>query len=362
MSELCEECGVSRKTGYKWYHRYLEGGAAALHDQSRSPQNPSRKYSEEVMAEALELKLKHLAYGPKKIRAMLKRRFPDREWPSATRLYEVFKEHHLVCPRKLRRRVPRTHPLGELNESNDVWCADFKGRILTGDGSTYEPLTITDGFSRFAIRCAHLERKTFEEVWRVYTDAFEEYGLPHRIRTDNGPPFASTSAGRLSRLAINLVKVGIKPEWIKPGHPEESGRHERFHRSLKAETASPPAFTFAAQAQRTEVFVEEYNFERPHEALDLEVPGSVYVPSTRIWDGILRSPEYDTSRMEVRKVCRNGCIHWKRMNCYVGQVLTGEYIGLQPVGDGKLQAYYGPVWLGTVFEGEGFEVPILKRR
>jgi len=226
MKELCEECGVSRKTGYKWYQRYCEDGLKGLCDKSRAPQNSFCKYSPEVVSKALELKQKHLKFGPKKIHAILEKKFPNIDWPSPTRLYQIFKEHHLVCSRKLRRRVARTHPLGEVNSSNDVWCVDFKGWFLTGDKTKVEPLTITDGYSRYVIRCIHLERKTFEEVWKTYTDAFNQYGLPLRIRTDNGPPFATTGVGRLSKLAINLVKAGVVPEWIAPGHPEQNGRHE----------------------------------------------------------------------------------------------------------------------------------------
>ena len=362
MSELCEECGISRKTGYKWVERYRDGGVEALRDQSRAPASPYCKFSEERVTRALELKRQYPSYGPKKIHAMLTRMHPREDWPSPSRLHQVFSEHHLVSSRKLRRRVARTHPLGQLNASNDVWCADFKGWFLTGDKSKVEPLTITDGFSRFAIRCVHLERKTFEEVWKMYCGAFDEFGLPLRIRTDNGPPFATTGPGRLSRLAVNLIKAGIIPEWINPGHPEENGRHERFHRSLKEETACPAALTFEEQVQRMATFVEEYNFDRPHEALNMAVPGSVYAPSPRQWQGVLRSPEYDRATHEVRRVGTGGCFHWKGTECYVGQLLAGEYIGLQRVDEKRLHAFYGPVFLGTAVEKEGFERPLLPRR
>jgi len=362
MKDLCEAYGVSRKTAYKWYQRYKEGGVDALVDRSRAPNNPHVRFSDEVITCALNLKLKHPSFGPKKIYAMLKRKYPGKDWPSPTRLYEIFKAHHLVCSRKLRRRVPRTHPLGEINGSNDIWCADFKGWFLTGDRSKIEPLTITDAFSRFVICCEHLDRKTGDHVWELYSRAFKEFGLPLRIRTDNGPPFASTGPGRLCRLAVNLIKVGITPEWITPGRPEENGRHERFHRSLKSAVANPPAETMEEQLLRMEVYVEEFNFERPHEALKQVPPGSIYEPSTRQWDGLLRSPEYDTSLITLRKVCPNGCIHWKRMGCYVGQLLAGEYVGLTEVDNGRYSVYYGPVMLGTIIEGKGFEKPELPRR
>lgn len=350
MSELCEECGVSRKTGYKWYHRYLEGGTAALEDLPKAPKCANKKYSEKVMLMALELKQQHPKYGPKKIYALLCKKHPTIDWPSPTRLYEVFKEYHLVCPRKLKRRVQRTHPLGEVNTSNDVWSADFKGWFLTGDKQKVEPLTITDGYSRFLICCQHLERKTFEDVWKAYSNAFYEYGLPNRIRTDNGPPFATTGAGRLSRLSINLIKAGVMPEWINPGHPEENGRHERFHRSLKNEIANPPASNFEEQMQRMRVFIEEYNFERPHEAIGQQTPGSIYTPSSRHWDGKLRSPEYESGAI-LRKVGASGCINYKQVNCYVAQILEGEYLKLEEIDNDKFNVFYGSVFLGVLIKG-----------
>lgn len=350
MSELCEECGISRKTGYKWYHRYLEGGAIALEDLSRAPKCAKKKYNEEIISTALSLKQQHPKYGPKKIHVMLCKKYPLIEWPSPTRLYEIFKEYHLVCSRKLRRRVQRTHPLGEVNFSNDVWCADFKGWFLTKDKQKVEPFTITDGYSRYVICCQHLERKTFENVWKAYSNAFINYGLPARIRTDNGPPFATTGAGRLSRLSINLIKAGVTPEWINPGHPEENGRHERFHRSLKEEIANPPASSFEEQLRQMEVFVEDYNFERPHEAIGQETPGSIYTPSNRQWDGKLRSPEYDVGTT-LRKVGSSGCIHYKQVHCYVAQILEGEYLRLEKFDNDAFNVYYGPIFLGVLMEG-----------
>ena len=192
--------------------------------------------------------------------------------------------------------------------------------------------------------------------------AFHEYGLPKRIRTDNGPPFASTGVGRLSKLSVHLIKAGVTPEWINPGHQEENGRHERFHRSLKNAIATPPAETFIDQISRMRVFVDEYNFERPHEALDLQVPGSYYEPSTNLWDGILRSPEYNSDEMIVRKVCPNGCIHVKRNPIYIGSVISGEYVGLKQVDEDCYRIHYGPVFLGTLLNNSDFRRPEMPKR
>lgn len=357
MKELCDECGVSRKTGYKWVKRYREAGKKGLLDLSRAPKKVKRKFTNEQINLALKMKEARPHFGPKKILVCLQRQYPLMDWPSPTRLYQVFREHHLVCSRKLRRRVPKTAPLGDVQTSNDIWCVDFKGWFETGDKSKVEPLTITDAYSRFLIRCQHLERKRSQDVWKVMSEAFLEFGIPKRVRTDNGPPFASTGAGRLSSLSVNLIKAGVTPEWIEPGHPEENGRHERFHRSLKEAIASPPARNFEEQIIRMNHFIEEYNFDRPHEALNMHVPGNYYSPSLTTWDGKLRSPEYNESEMQIRKVCPNGSIHWKGKGSYVSGLIVGEYVGLKEVDNGYFRVFFGPVWLGNFLEGVGFEKP-----
>lgn len=361
MDELCKECGVSRKTGYKWVSRFLEQGQNGLKDRSRAPKNPKKTYADDQIQQILELKSKKPTYGPKKLITILEKTYPDIEWPGHTRLYQILKENGLVSSRKLRRRVPRTHPLADVSECNDTWCADFKGWFKTTDQVKVEPLTITDGHSRFIIKCLHIERKRAVDVWKVYSDAFHEYGLPLRMRTDNGPPFATPGAGRLSSLSVNLIKAGVTPEWINPGHPEENGRHERFHKTLKEAIANPPASNFPEQLQRIRAFVDEYNFDRPHEALNQECPGSYYQPSQRIWDGKLRSPEYDENSFTIRKVCPNGCIFWKRKACYIGQVISGEYVGLEEVDEGCFRVFYGPVYLGTFKTGEQLIKPKLAK-
>ena len=360
MTYLCKLHGVSRKTAYKWYNRYLKLGAEeGLQDLSKAPHNPTRKYGEEQISLALDLKLQKRTWGPKKILAMLRREYPNENWPSSTWLYQVFKEHHLVTSRRYRKRVPATHPLGDVNASNDVWMADFKGWFLTKDKTKCEPLTITDGHTRFLIKCEHLWNKSADYVWPIFEEAFREYGLPRRLRTDNGPPFGCIGAGRLTKLSINLIKAGVTPEWINPGHPEENGRHERFHLTLKGAVANPPARTLKEQIGRLKAFREEYNHERPHEAVGLEPPSLHYNASDRRWDGVLRSPEYDTKDMKIRKVCASGCIWIDQEEYYIGQVLWGEYIGLREEEEG-LEAYYGPVHLGRIVKGKRLERPKMK--
>ncbi len=352
MTELCTRFRVSRKTAYKWLNRYKSSGIEGLKDLSKAPQNPRRLFNDDDINIAIDLKLKHRTWGPKKILAKLNQAHPRMKWPSATRLYEVFKGRHLVTCRRIRSRVPATHPLGEVNNSNDVWIADFKGWFITQDNKKCEPLTITDGFSRYLITCNHLERKSWEYVWPIFESAFQEYGLPNRLRTDNGPPFGSRGVGRLTPLSVNLVKAGVIPEWINPGHPEENGRHERFHSTLKRAIADPPAATLQEQLKQIVAFQEEYNFERPHEALNMSTPASCYQKSKRAWDGILRSPEYDTKEMIVRKVGPNGGFWFKQTEFYLGSSLIREYVGLQEVEEqGKLAVYYGPIYLGKITIG-----------
>ena len=359
MTQLCEYFGVSRKTAYKWLERYRKYGLEGLKDQSRAPHKPYSLYKEEDIKQAIDLKLRYLKRGPKKILEMLHRSYPKKCWPSPTRLYDIFKEHKLILPKRIRGRVPATHPLGDVNNSNDVWTADFKGWVAIEDGSKWEPLTITDGFSRYLIRCKHLSRKTVNDVWPVFEDAFREYGLPLRVRTDNGPPFGSTGVGRLTELSVKLIKAGVTPEWINPGHPEENGRHERFHLTLSNETANPPAETLEKQIIGATLFIEEYNFDRPHESLNMMCPGDVYIHSNKQWDGKLRSPEYDMESMTVRKVGSNGCVWIKQTEYYIGSTLRGEYVGLKEGAEG-VDICYGPVHLGKITKEAMFERPKAK--
>lgn len=182
------------------------------------------------------------------------------------------------------------------------------------------------------------------------------------MRSDNGPPFGSTGAGRLTPLSVNLIKAGVIPEWIRPGHPEENGRHERFHLTLQQEAATPPKETLVLQIQAMSAFYEEYNFERPHEALGMKTPGSCYQASARSWDGILRSPEYDSKEMKVRKVCQSGCLWLNQIEHYIGQAIIGEYVGLKTNEQEEMEVYYGPVYLGKIGTRRGLERPKIKTR
>lgn len=360
VASLCRELGISRKTAYKWLTRYRDQGDDGLLALSKAPKNPFRVYRESLIDLAVNLKYDRPHWGPKKIRAYLQVKFPEAQFPSQSRMYEIFKELHLTKVRRTRRRVPATNPLGELTGCNDTWIADFKGWFKTQNKEKCEPLTISDAHSRFLIRCVHLSKKDSKNVWHIFTQAFEEYGLPKRVRTDNGPPFGSRGAGRLTPLSVNLIKAGVQPEWINPGHPEENGRHERFHLSLKEAVASPAASTLKEQIRRMNDYIEEYNFDRPHEGLGMKTPSECYWSSDRKWDGRLRSPEYDEHLFSVRKVGQSGALWLNGEEYYISVALEGEYVGIKGLGSGRLEAYYGPIYLGELVKNVGLKQPKLQ--
>lgn len=361
MTAICEAYGICTKTAYKWHKRYLTLGLEGLKDLSKAPHEPYCRFSEEQIQRAIDLKRRRLTWGPKKILAKLLEIYPNEEWPSPTRLYEIFKELHLVTKRRIKRRIPATAPLSHITKCNDTWAVDLKGWFLTGDGYKCEPLTITDCDSRFLISCIHLDKHSVEYVWPVFDQAFREYGLPNRVRSDNGPPFGSLGIGRLTGLSVNLIKAGVIPEWIAPGHPEQNGRHERFHLTLQQEIATPPKDTLALQIQTLESFRNDYNFERPHEALNMKKPGDCYIASNKTWNGVLKPPEYDRSVFDVRKVEKGGQIKWKGNHIYISETLREEYIGLKPSDEDHFDIFYGPVFLGKINEN-GLEKQKIKPR
>ncbi|MFL5259642.1 MAG: integrase core domain-containing protein [Hyphomicrobiales bacterium] len=249
--------------------------------------------------------------------------------------------------RKLRRRSPPSSvPFAQCVGANDVWCIDFKGWFLTGDGRHCEPLTLSDAMSRYLLRCQAMARTDSEHVWPVLEAAFREFGLPLRLRSDNGPPFASRGAGGLSRLAVKVIKAGVLPERIEPGKPQQNGRLERLHLTLLQDTAKPPAPSLREQLARLRTFQRVYNEERPHAALANATPAERYTASPRRFDGVLRAPEYSREH-ELRRVRQNGEIKWRGSTLYISQALTGEPIGLLEEESGW-SVYYGPIVLGFI--------------
>ena len=350
ITELCDRYGVSRKTGYKWIARYLRLGPAGLEEHSRRPHRAPNQTADEIVAAILEARQRHPGWGGKKLRALLQRRHPRWTLPGRSTVCDILRRHGLVPTRRARRRLGHPgKPTTIMGAPNAVWCADYKGQFKTGDGRYCYPLTVTDGFSRFLLGCQGLGSTAGAEAQPVFTRLFKEYGLPLRIRTDNGVPFATTTLARLSKLSAWWVRLGILPECIEPGRPDQNGRHERMHRTLKAATTRPAAGSLGAQQRRFNAFREEFNHVRPHEALEQQTPAACYYPSPRPMPDRLPPLEYP-DRFEVRYVSANGGIRWNHRWVNVSTVCVGEYVGLEEIDDGIWNVYFGPLRLGRLLE------------
>jgi putative transposase len=357
ITDLCREFRISRKTGHKWIKRFNSLGEKGLLNQSRRPVSQPRKTIKRKEQLIIELKHKHITWGPKKILAVLKMNYPEENWPSHTTVGNILQRNDLVLPRKLRMRIAaKSEPLSHCNAPNDVWSIDFKGWFLTKELLKCEPLTISDNYTRYLLYCSKLNSGKEIDVWEVLNELFLKYGLPLYLRHDNGPPFATTGSGRISRLSVKIIKAGVIPEWIAPGKPHQNGRHERMHRTLKAEGALPLKLTMEEQQIKFKDFMHYYNFERPHESLGQNYPGSVYVSSDRRWDGKFRNPEYDSTCL-VKRVSERGQISWNGVDLYIGKTLRNETIGLKENEEGNLSAYFGPVFLGVIDEKGNFTIP-----
>jgi len=350
---LCRKYGISPKTAYKWLRRAdTLGLEAGLKDRSRAPHRHPNQVPTELEQVIVEARLAHPTWGPRKLRVLLKRQDALTPWPAASTIGEVLKRHNLVRPRRRRRRTPPyTEPFASAQRPNDVWCADFKGWFRTGDGQRCDPLTISDAVSRYLLRCQAMDATGFESVRPIFEAAFKECGLPWAIRTDNGPPFASRAIRGLSRLSLWWLRLGIIPERIEAGHPEQNGRHERMHLTLKQETASPPRRSHRAQQRRFNDFRREFNEQRPHEALEMQTPASRYVSSRRPYPR--REPQWEYPLgMTTRQVSSDGEFRWRCGRIFVSHVLAGEQLGLWPLDDRYWQVWLGPLELG-VLDGHG---------
>lgn len=347
MTTLCRAFGVSRKTGYLWVHRVEAEGLAGCQERSRAPKRHPHAVAQEVRGTVVATRVAHPTWGPRKLVAHLEATMPEHVWPAPSTLGMLLAREGLVQPRRRRRHTPPYgQPFQACHGPNAVWCADFKGWFRTGDGVRCDPLTITDAYSRVLLRCAALRRPTLAEARPVFEAAFQEYGLPLALRTDNGPPFAAASVAGLSALSLWWLKLGILPERIEPGKPAQNGRHERMHRTLKAETATPPAANRQAQQAAFDRFRAEYNAVRPHEALGQRPPLSRYVPSPRPYTKVLEEFTYPSADL-VRRVRSSGDIKWHQHSIFLSEVLEGEPVGLYERADGLWEVRLGPLALGT---------------
>ena len=348
MAELCRFYGVTRKTGYKWVERYAAKGIEGLTDLSRARECHPNEVSEAVEDEVLALRAKHPFWGPRKIRAWLIQAHPKGVMPVASTIGTILQRNGLTVPRKRRRSArPSSEPLAHASESNRVWCADYKGWFRTGDGQRIDPLTITDAFSRYLLRCQAVKTADTAHSRPIFEAVFREYGLPERIRTDNGPPFASNGKSALTALSVWWIKLGIRPERIDPGKPQQNGRHERMHRTLKEGTATPPAADRRRQQERFNAFRHEFNQERPHEALGQVPPAQRYVASSRPYPARLAEPEYPEN-WQSRRVSERGQFRLWSDNVFASHALKGESVGLEPLEDGCWRVWFSFYELGVL--------------
>lgn len=354
MAELCRMFGVSRQTGYTWVERYRAADldVRAVKERSRRPKTSPTAISADLEDLIVEARKRWPRWGPRKLHARLVEANPGVAVPSASVMSKVLKRRGLTTPRRRRRRTPAagvSAPFSGCDAPNEVWCIDFKGWFETLDGVRCYPLTLLDAFGRFLLRCEALVDPDGIQVRRILDSAFLEYGLPLAIRSDGGPPFASTGPARLTELSVWLLQLGIRIEIIAPGKPQQNGRLERLHRTLKAEVASPPREHRRAQQRAFDVWRREYNHERPHEALGQRRPDAVYTPSLRRYPRPLVKPTFDPFS-EVVRIDKNGFIKWHRRNLFISSALKYEYIELDPTTDGRWNVHWGAIPLGSLDE------------
>ena len=362
MAALCRRFGISRKTGYKLLARYAAEGVAGLADRSHAARHHPHEVSEVIEGRIVALRAERPSWGPRKLRARLREIDPGTAWPATSTFGDIVRRHGLVVPRRRRPVTPAdTSPFCDCSAPNDTWCVDYKGWFRTGDGRRCDPLTISDAHSRYLLRCQAVHRVDASCARPLIEATFREYGLPRAIRTDNGPPFASTGVGGLSRLSIWWIKLGIRPERITPGRPCENGRHERLHGTLEREACRPAASSRRAQQQRFDAFRRIYNDERPHEAIGDVAPRTIYQPSPRSYPAQLPDIVYP-DHWEVRIVKHKGDIKWRGERLFIGEVLTGEPLGIEESDGGEWRVHFGPVLLGTITAAGGFKRNATPRR
>ena len=348
ITDLSRKYGISRKIVYKWLNRYEQIGVDGLKDFSRKPKVSPNQTPENVIELIIKEKLKNRKRGPKKIYAQLKRQYPVLDIPAPSTISHWLEQNGLVEMRKIRSKVPPyTQPFIKCQSPNAVWSADFKGQFYTGDTKVCYPLTISDNYSRYLLKCVGLPGPRYLETRDVFVSAFREYGLPHAIRVDNGTPFAGRTIGGLSNLMVWWIQLGIIPERIEKGCPEQNGRHERMHRTLKNESLDPIAMNMKEQQERFDLFRIDYNNYRPHEALGQQPPVKYYTMSSKHYVEEPVKPEYDYSYI-VRRVRSSGDIRFHSKAYYLTELLAGQSIGLKVVDEDFVGIYYSFYPLGLI--------------
>jgi len=358
LTDLCREYGISRKTGEKFKKRFRELGPVGLEDQSRAPRVIPHKTPPELVEVILAERRLHPSWGPRKIKDVLERRL-ERPLPAPSTIGDVLAEHGLNVPRRWRKRhTPQPTRLREAMAPNEVWCIDYKGQFRLGDGSYCYPLTITDQFSRFIVGCEGMGAISEDAARDVCEDVFRTQGIPMVIRSDNGVPFACTGLAGLTKLSAYWLRLGITPERIRPAHPQDNGRHERMHRTLKAETTRPARENLLQQQERFDQFVEEFNTQRPHEALDMKRPAELYAAPTKKHPDFLPDPDYSTYDDALR-VTEYGLISLtRRRRVHLTTALAGQLVGIREEGDDRWLVSFMHIHLGHIEPNSSRLIPI----
>ncbi len=345
ISALSEIYGVARKTIYKWLERHDAAGVAGLADRSRAPQHCPHKLNADVIAEIIAAR-QRWNWGPRKLRVKLAAAHPKITWPADSTIGEVLKRAGLTHRRKPRVRTPPYgQPFASIDAANQTWCADFKGWFRTADGTRCDPLTITDAHSRYLLRCQITPKADSIHVAAIFDAAFREYGLPLVIHTDNGVPFASCAPGGLSRVSMRWVKLGIVPQRSRPASPQDNGRHERMHSTLKQATLQPPERNARRQQAAFDRFLHEYNHDRPHEALDDATPASYYTASCRQMPRRVPELDYGDDVM-VRRISQQGSLKVNGERTFVSEIFAHEWMGLRALDERYSEVLYGPITVG----------------
>jgi len=349
VRQLCRQWKISPKTAYKWRQRFRRGRLNALKNRSRRPRRVSGRTGQCWLIRIRRVRRRYPTWGARKLRWRLAQEFPARDLPSVAAISRWLKRWGLVTRRRgpvvLRRAVRRAR------YCNEVWTVDFKGWYQTGDGTRVEPLTVRDLYSRYGLMVSLLRDQSVRQTRREFVKLFKQYGLPRRIRSDNGTPFGGGGPTGLTRLSAWWVKLGIEVEFMTPGRPCENGAHEQFHRIYKAEVAQWPAQHLAGQQRRSKRWLRHYNQERPHDGLGLKVPAQYYRKSRRPFPKQLKPWTYPRA-WQGRWVRGNGEINWQGKRRYVGEAFVGDYVGLKPVGKKTWRVYFGPILIGELQEEE----------
>ena len=351
MSDLCREFGISRKTGYKFERRFEEHGPKGLYDVSRRPKRLARQMSVGIQTAILELKREKPTWGAAKIEEVLRRKHPQMEVPVRSSIHDLLDRHGLVKKRSTRRRYHAYPTLREddIKSPNQLWCADFKGQFRMANAKYCYPLTVTDFYSRYLLGCEAMESTKSENAQQGFELIFREYGLPTRLRTDNGTPFSSRSVQGLSALSVWWMRLGIQIERIEPGQPQQNGRHERMHRTLKEEVPARTAKSLLAQQEQLDRFREDFNERRPHEALKMKCPADIYKPSLKRYPETLPEPNYLQHDL-VLPVGSNGSVYFRGKSFFISMALVDQAVGLEEEQDGIWRINFMDLDLGFLDE------------